>query len=205
MLVKVCGLKDQENLNSIAEQNPDFIGMIFYYPSKRNVTSTLNYNGTSKKVGVFVNSSIQIIESKIQEFGLDFIQLHGHETQGFCKELSLKGYQIIKAFSVNDDFNFEGLKPYNSFCKYFLFDTKAKLPGGNGVKFNWDILNHYKEDVPFLLSGGIRDEDIEQIKNLNIPLLKGIDINSKYEIEPGIKNIELVRSTINKIKNAVIN
>ena len=204
MLVKVCGLKDQENLNSIAEQNPDFIGMIFYYPSKRNVTSTLSYNGTIKKVGVFVNSSIQIIESKIQEFGLDYIQLHGNETPKFCEELYLKGYQIIKAFSVNADFNFEDLKPYIGFCKYFLFDTKAELPGGNGIKFNWEILNHYKEQVPFLLSGGIQNRDIENILNLNFPYLIGIDINSKYEIEPGIKNIELVNKTINKIKNAVI-
>ena len=126
---------------------------------------------------------------------MNVIQLHGNENPEFCRNLKMENIEIIKVFSVNDDFNFSSLEPFENVCDYFLFDTKGKLPGGNGITFNWQILEKYKSQKPFFLSGGIGIEEIENIKKLNLPIY-AIDVNSKFEIEPGLKNIEHLKQLV---------
>ncbi len=151
-----------------------------------------------KKVGVFVNEEIENIINIANHYHLDFIQLHGDEDISFVNQLSKK-IQIIKAFRIDKNFEFEKLTPYESDCTYFLFDTKAQQYGGTGKKFNWELLQNYKGNTPFLLSGGITPNDIQQIKEFNHPMFMGIDINSGFEIEPGIKDINQIKIFLNHL------
>jgi len=143
--------------------------------------------------------------AKVQKYDLQAIQLHGHESVEFCQDLKNKidnTIEIIKVFSVDDSFDFETLKPFETVCNYFLFDTKGKLPGGNGTTFDWKALENYPSSKPFFLSGGIGIEEIEAVKEItktNLPLY-AIDVNSKFEIEPGLKNIEKLDSFKNNLK-----
>lgn len=204
MKIKVCGLKYQDNLNEVASLGVNYIGMIFHEDSPRYAgtvpfTETEQFNGV-KKVGVFVNASIEIILNKIKLFSLDFVQLHGNEDPTFC--LSLKKHtKIIKAIPVLDSLDVSLLESYSDSIDYFLFDTKTAMHGGSGKKFDWKILNAYSLNKPFFLSGGISLEDTEEIKNIKIPYLYGVDINSKFEIKPGFKNTELVKQFINQLQN----
>ena len=152
-----------------------------------------------KKVGVFVDESIEIIQSKIEKYNLDCIQLHGTESVEFCQKLKELPIEIIKVFSIKDNFNFEILNEFESVCDYFLFDTKGELPGGNGATFDWNLLKKYPSNKPFFLSGGIGIEEIKLLKIMNLPVY-GIDVNSKFETEPGLKNIELLKSFQYKLK-----
>ena len=203
--LKVCGMKYPDNIRQLLELKPDFIGFIFYKKSKRYVGHNLNIKKLNipesiKKVGVFVNTTIGDIKEKIKEYQLDFVQLHGDESPEFCKKLKQTGIKINKAFQVDEDFNFSVLKRYETVCDYYLFDTKTKLYGGSGKKFNWKILEKYDNQKLFFLSGGIDLEDVDAInklKNLNI---FAIDINSKFEIEPGIKNIKKIEKFIGLMK-----
>lgn len=204
MKIKVCGLKYQDNLNEIASLGVNYIGMIFHEDSPRYAgavpfTETEQFNGV-KKVGVFVNASIEVILNKIKLFGLDLVQLHGSENPEFC--LSIKKHiKIIKAIPVLDTLDASLLKSYSDSVDYFLFDTKTPIHGGSGKKFDWKILNAYTLNKPFFLSGGISLEDAEEIKNLKNPYLYGVDINSKFEVKPGLKNTELVKQFINQLQN----
>jgi len=197
--LKVCGMKVSENIRQLIDIQPHYIGFIFYPKSKRYVGDSLSpeiinsISSNIKKVGVFVNESLDTIEKWAKKYQLDYIQLHGDESTNFCKELNNVGYQLIKAFQVHKDFDFNELEEYKKHCKYFLFDTQTPLYGGSGHKFDWQLLGNYDNEKPFFLSGGIDLEDIEaiiKIKNLNV---HAIDINSKFEIEPGLKNIEKVK------------
>ena len=150
---------------------------------------------TIKKTGVFVNASLDYIKDIATQHQLQTLQLHGSESPDFCQKLKTTELEIIKAFGVGSNFDFSVLKPYESVCDYFLFDTKGELPGGNGSSFEWSLLRDYPATKPFFLSGGIgpKDQDaISSIINLNLPIY-GIDINSKFEIEPGQKNIEQIK------------
>jgi phosphoribosylanthranilate isomerase len=156
-----------------------------------------------KKVGVFVNESTEVILAKAQKYNLQAIQLHGQESVAFCSDLKSKidtSVEIIKVFSVADDFDFEVLNAFETVCDYFLFDTKGKLPGGNGTTFDWKVLAKYPSEKPFFLSGGIGLEEIksiEEISKTNLPIY-AIDINSKFEIESGLKNIELLKLMVER-------
>ena len=199
MKLKICGMKYSENILEVSQLLPDYIGFIFWKKSSRYFDSEIpKINKSIKKVGVFVDATLEEIISKIKKYNLNAIQLHGNESAEFCKKLKQKNIEIIKVFSVNDDFNFSILEPFEKGCDYFLFDTKGKLPGGNGITFNWQILQHYKSTKRFFLSGGIGLEEIENIKNLNLPIY-AIDVNSKFEIEAGLKNIELLKSFKNNL------
>ena len=156
MKIKVCGMRDPNNLQDLLKLPIDYVGLIFYEKSKRFVDEDfpeLNFRG-KEKVGVFVNESIEYILEKSQQYDLATIQLHGEESPEFCEFLKRKNFLVIKAFPVNSDFDFSRTKRYEPFCDYFLFDTKGKLPGGNGFAFDWKILEKYQSKIPFFLSGG---------------------------------------------------
>ena len=138
------------------------------------------------------------ILEKIHIFGLDMVQLHGGESPELCRKIKEAGYQVIKVFSVGDGFDFTRLTPFEAFVDYFLFDTKGKLPGGNGVVFNWAILENYPSEKPFFLSGGIGLENVANISAEKFPKLYAIDVNSRFELSPGLKNIEML-SQLKKI------
>ena len=198
--IKLCGMKFPENILKVGALLPDFMGFIFWEKSSRYFDSEIPMLPKYiKKVGVFVDESIEIIQSKIEKYNLDCIQLHGTESVEFCQKLKELPIEIIKVFSIKDNFNFEILNEFESVCDYFLFDTKGELPGGNGATFDWNLLKKYPSNKPFFLSGGIGIEEIKLLKIMNLPVY-GIDVNSKFETEPGLKNIELLKSFQYKLK-----
>ncbi len=197
MKIKICGMKYPDNILEVGALLPDYMGFIFWEKSARYFDGQIpELIKTIKKTGVFVNESVENIIEKIDKHDLQAIQLHGKESVEFCQNLKNNiddNIEIIKVFSVGDNFDFDVLKPFENACDYFLFDTKGKLPGGNGTTFDWKILENYDSDKPFFLSGGIGIEEIPTIKNLKLPIY-AIDVNSRFEIEPGLKNINLVRT-----------
>ncbi|MEY8847488.1 phosphoribosylanthranilate isomerase [Psychroserpens sp. XS_ASV72] len=193
MKLKVCGMTNTENIKTIAELNPDYLGFIFYEKSTRFFDGKIpDLPEHIKKVGVFVNAEINVVMDSVKKHNLNAVQLHGNESPEYCLKLKGLEVEIIKVFSIHDNFDFSVLRPYETGCDYFLFDTKGKLPGGNGYTFNWNILNKYSSTKPFFLSGGI---GLEETKELQLFLKTeastycyAIDVNSKFEIEPGLKN-----------------
>ena len=202
MKIKVCGMRETENIHRLVKLKPDYIGFIFYSKSPRFVfENTPNLPGDIKKTGVFVNSEIEFIKKTIIKHELKCVQLHGEETPEFCKVVKSLNVEVIKAINILDKYDFKELIPYQMVCNYFLFDTKGKKPGGNGYGFNWKILKDYNLDKPFFLSGGISTNHIQKIKKLvktNLPVY-AIDINSKFESKPGHKKIEIIREFKSKI------
>lgn len=203
-IVKVCGLKQQDNLLKVDDLNVDFIGMIFYEPSKRYAgASALNLTKVkAKKVGVFVNADLEEIKKTKKDFQLDVAQLHGDESVDFCKKVNELGLIVWKVFGVDEQFDFNDLTPYSPFVQLFLFDTKSPLHGGTGIKFNWNRLKDLNPDIRYLLSGGIGPDDLEQLKLLNLPGLMGVDLNSRFESTPGIKNTDQLKKFIDGLKNS---
>ena len=210
MKLKICGMKHPDNILAVRSLLPDYRGCIFWEKSARNSDGEIpELPKSTKKVGVFVNETVEVILAKAERYDLQAIQLHGHESVEFCLDLKNKikklkqvQIEIIKVFSVCDDFDFEVLKPFETVCDYFLFDTKGKLPGGNGTTFNWKVLEKYPSTTPFFLSGGIGNEEIEAIQEIsktNLPLY-AIDVNSKFEIEPGLKIIQKLERLKHNLK-----
>ncbi len=208
MKIKVCGMRNSENIQSLIALEPDFMGFIFYDKSKRFVTDfpEVDIPLHIKKVGVFVNESIENVSKLVAEHQLDYVQLHGEESPEYCNELiqkqahiSNESFQlgIMKAFSVDENFDFSQTEKFDTTCVYFIFDAKGKERGGNGVKFNWDILHNYKGEKPYLLSGGISKNDValiaEFLQKKESRSCVGLDINSGFEIEPGLKNINDIK------------
>lgn len=210
-------MKYQDNIEQVAALQPDYLGFIFYDKSARSFDSKNmpDLPKSIKKTGVFVNEDLDTVIEKINTHQLQAVQLHGEESPEYCLELK-RHYQeknnkviaskktdgfeleIIKVFSIKNEFNFNVLKPYEAVCDYFLFDTKGQLPGGNGFTFNWDVLSHYPSTKPFFLSGGIGVDEIENLKQFQQSKASkycyAIDVNSKFEIEAGLKNIDLLRN-----------
>ncbi len=210
MKIKVCGMRDPENLQGLLALKPDFVGFIFYNKSKRFVDffPQVTIPKEIKKVGVFVNETIEEVLKIVEKYQLDAVQLHGEETPEYCKELKIwhlercqkaEPLQIFKAFSVDDNFDFSETNAYQEVCEYLLFDTKGKDYGGNGIKFNWEVLQKYQGKTPFLLSGGISKNDVFAIKNFKHHAFAGIDINSGFEIEPALKNINEIKEFKNNL------
>ncbi|RRJ89517.1 phosphoribosylanthranilate isomerase [Flavobacterium macacae] len=196
MKLKICGMKFLENILEISQLEPDLLGFIFYENSSRNFEGKIpELPEKIKKAGVFVNATFEEITSKLDIHKLDYIQLHGNESPEFCLKLQNK-IPIIKAFSIDENFDFKILKNYSESCTYFLFDTKGKNHGGNGMAFDWNILENYKLEKKYFLSGGISLENVSDLKEfLKKDYAKnclGIDINSKFEIAPGLKNTEKI-------------
>ncbi len=204
--LKVCGMLDTQNIKELLNIKPDFMGFIFYEKSKRFVGNNLNrelllsFPKSTKKVGVFVNAELNTIFEKVKEFELDFVQLHGEETPEYCENLQQKNINIIKAFSLDENFDFNQLINYKHCCDYFLFDTKGTEKGGNGITFNWQILENYTIAKPFFLAGGIDGNNLNSLIALSKKLeIYAVDINSKFEIEPGFKNIQKVKEFKNNL------
>ena len=209
LLTKVCGMKNKDNIQALIRLNPDFIGYIFYPKSSRYVEPEIAHSLTEKvpslikKVGVFVNSSIEEILDKVISLRLDFVQLSGNESLSFVKKIHHANIPIIKAVHVNDLEELEKTAEFSPYIDKFLFDTKTDAFGGSGLKFDWNILHSYTGDAPFFLSGGIGPDDAKDILAFRHPKFEGIDINSKFEIEPGLKNIELIRSFLVTIRACI--
>lgn len=198
-------MNSKENILALAAINPDYMGFIFYEKSPRYFRGELpDFQKTIKKVGVFVNESIQKIVEKQKLYQLDIVQLHGNESIPYCQELKavIPNIELWKSFSVDKKFEFPSLHSYRVVDKYLL-DTKGTNPGGNGVSFDWEILKNYDLDKPLVLSGGISLEKWEQIHELKqkIKQIEIIDINSRFELKPGIKDIQKVDEFIQKIKS----
>jgi phosphoribosylanthranilate isomerase len=208
-IVKVCGMKFPENIASVAKLHPQFMGFIFYPKSPRYAEplaiETLNAIPTSiKKIGVFVNESLENILTIAYKYKLDGIQLHGRELSEMCLKLKSVGYIVIKAFPIAEAYNFKVTKEYEGSCNYFLFDTKTDAFGGSGVKFDWQVLEEYIGDTPFILSGGIAEDDVLDIQKIKHPKFVGVDLNSKFEVKPGLKNVESLRNFIHQLLTSTL-
>ena len=210
--LKICGMKHPENIQEVAALQPDYMGFIFYEKTPRFFDTEIpKISDSIKKTGVFVKAAIAEILAEINEYKLDAIQLHGGESAEFCAELKtvLKetNIAIIKVFSVKSEFDFDQLSAFEDHVDYFLFDTKGKHKGGNGETFDWSLLKEYPSEKPFFLSGGIGLEQLEDLKKFygyltNISkehLLYAVDVNSAFETEPGLKNIEKLRQFVNEL------
>ena len=187
--LKICGMK--HNIADVALLQPDYLGFIFYAKSPRNYTGSVpDLPPSIKRVGVFVDASLEEISEKIKTFQLDIVQLHGDESPEFCQALT--DVEIWKVFSIKDSFNFNRLKPYETVVDKFLFDTKGKEKGGNGYTFDWSVLEDYHSTKPFVLSGGIGLDEIEKVQQIlktELPI-DTIDVNSKFERSPGLKDVK---------------
>ena len=203
-------MRDPENISGVVSALPDFMGFIFYPKSKRFVGSEFSAQTMQsvpesvKKVGVFVDELPENVMEICKKLGLDVAQLHGNETPGYCLKIQDSGLPVFKAFSVDDQFEFSQLEAYPGVCDYFLFDTKGHVPGGTGQKFNWRLLKNYQVHIPFFLSGGIGPDDLEAIRRFEHPRWRGIDINSGFESEPALKNIEKVKNFIFDIRKTTL-
>ena len=202
--IKVCGMRDAENIRALEEQaKPDLMGFICWERSPRFVSEVPSYLPKCPRVGVFVNPTLDYVLERRKAFGFSYIQLHGNELPDFCQEVRQKtGLKIIKAISI-DKMSIVNcqLSIYEGITDLFLFDTKCKTIGGSGQQFDWDILQSYKGETPFLLSGGIGPEDAERIKHWHHPQCIGIDINSRFETAPGIKDVAAIAKFTSKLKS----
>jgi phosphoribosylanthranilate isomerase len=191
--LKICGMREASNIIEVAVTQPDYIGFIFYKESKRWVGHDFRIpNGLPekiKRVGVFVNEAVEMVEAQTDIHWFDNVQLHGDETPEYCSQLKDLGIHVIKAFSVDENFDFNMTKAYQPYVDYFLFDTKGQGYGGTGKSFDWSLLKKYNQEVPFFLSGGLSAKNMEYALQLNDVNLYGLDVNSGVEIQPGLKDI----------------
>ena len=218
--IKVCGMRDPANIEALAKLPIDLMGFIFYPKSPRAVKGDalekwLHQQGQSvrlpRRVGVFVNAPIEDVLNRVHDFSLDYVQLHGTESPSYCRELrelwsltSMSGAQLIKAFSVGSGFDFSEVEAYAPFCAYALFDTQTEGFGGSGESFDWSLLAAYSGSLPFFLSGGLGPDQLEAIRAFRHPRLAGLDLNSRFEEKPGLKNVEALQNFVSTfIKNKI--
>jgi len=191
--LKICGLRD--NVQEVAELCPDYIGFIFYKKSPRfvGVGFTMpEFSKEIKKVGVFVNENIEIVVQLVRKHQLDYVQLHGDESATYCQECQKHGIGVIKSFGIQDDFDFRQLAPFEDFVDFFLFDTKTSAFGGSGKVFNWKLLQNYRLEKKYFLSGGISLDNIGELSKIDLEKVHALDVNSRFEIEPGLKDLDML-------------
>jgi phosphoribosylanthranilate isomerase len=187
-------MRNQDNIKELLTLHPDCIGFIFYAKSARFVGEELaadyllSIPAETQKVGVFVNENQESILAIVQKYRLNVVQLHGEEPPELCRQLKKADLMVWKAFALDENFNFSEIAAYEGTCDFYLFDTKGQQYGGNGTTFNWDILENYTLATPFFLSGGIDLDHVPEIKKLKLQKLKGIDINSRFEKSPALKD-----------------
>ncbi len=212
--IKICGMKQPKNISEVAELQPDYMGFIFYEKTPRYFEAEIpQLSPGIKKTGVFVNASVDYILEKVKKNKLQTVQLHGGESAEFCQELKIifagmDRMEIIKVFSVKEEFDFSELQEFEESVDYFLFDTKGKTKGGTGETFNWELLKDYPSSTPFFLSGGIGPEEVDDIKKLQKhfeqqgkpEVFYAVDVNSKFELEPGMKDPNLLQKFSEKLK-----
>lgn len=199
-------MREAQNVRQVATLQPDFMGFIFYSKSSRLVIHLSDdlldsISSSTKKVGVFVNASINEVLNVATKYHFDAVQLHGAESPEMCRTLKSKGFWVIKAFPVVSASDFSAVEDYEGCCDYYLFDAKTAGYGGSGRKFDWNLLDTYKGCTPFLLSGGIDFDDVEAIKQLSCPQLLGVDLNSRFETSPAMKDVSKLRRFMNKLRN----
>ena len=211
MKIKVCGLKYADNIKAVSALEPDYVGFVCYSPSPRyagelDAATMDGIPDNITKTAVFVNEDLETIDALINRYGFDAIQLHGGEDAEFCGHFKGK-VQVIKAFGLNENFDFDVLKDYSNSVDIFLFDTKTTIHGGSGMSFDWTLLDQYSLDIPFFLSGGLSLDNLEEIKNIAHPQFYGVDLNSKFETAPGMKDIsklekafDLIKQTTNELR-----
>jgi phosphoribosylanthranilate isomerase len=208
MIIKVCGMRDPENIRKVAAiRKIDLIGMVFYAHSPRFVDSAETADAITdirktSFVGVFVNEVPEIVMRKCAEYHLDYIQLHGNESPEYLIDIIklLPGrVKIIKAFSIRAEEDLQPVSGYEGLCEYFLFDTPTTGYGGSGRTFDWTILQYYSGSTPFLLSGGIGNDSIESLRHFHHRMWAGIDLNSRFELEPGLKDVALIADFVKQL------
>jgi len=221
MKLKVCGLRDPENIRALLELGLDYMGLVFYPKSRRYVgqnkqlarwiESSGQGFGDTKRVGVFVNAELETLLNAIHDFRLEALQLHGDERPEYLAEVqrfaqlgTLPPLEIIKAFGVHADFDFEQTEAYARFCDFFLFDTHSPDHGGTGHSFDWAILENYTGQTPFFISGGIGPDSVEGLTRFRHPAWSGIDINSRFELEPGLKDVDRIRQFIQQLEKTEV-
>lgn len=223
MVIKVCGMRDAQNIREVSQLGVDMIGMVFYPKSPRYVEMQSSHAGiipdyvkediniksakSPARVGVFVDDMVQNIVTRVVNYHLDYVQLHGNEPREMCENLRLTldpdirpGIKIIKAISVSDASDIQKYKEYVGAVDLFLFDTKCKTVGGSGRQFDWQVLEQYDGEIPFLLSGGIGPENASRLHAFHHPKYIGIDLNSRFEIEPGVKDVEKLKGFLNEMQ-----
>ncbi|MCO5231684.1 MAG: phosphoribosylanthranilate isomerase [Chitinophagales bacterium] len=204
--LKVCGLKHKNNIYDVVAAGVDYIGLIFYEKSARYMVDSLYPEDIwflpdeVEKIGVFVDADLEFISKYARLYQLDIIQLHGNESAEFCQQVQSLGYQVIKAFGVNEEFDFSIMKSYIDVVDYFLFDTKSPLHGGTGTSFDWNILEQYPYKTPVFIGGGVSIDNMQQLLNKEFDFLFALDMNSRLEEEPGLKDITLVKKAIEIMK-----
>lgn len=202
MIVKVCGMREPDNIRDVEALHPDMMGFICWEKSPRYVAAVPSYLPKCHRVCVFVNSSINYALQMADSFKADYLQLHGSETPDFCQELKqATGLKIIKAISIANSTDIEKSKEYQGVADILLFDTKCASVGGSGVKFDWSILDSYSGPTPFLLSGGIGPDDAESILSIKHPMFAGVDLNSRFESAPAMKDVLKLKEFITEIRD----
>lgn len=207
MIIKICGLADPDNIRQISQLCPSIMGFIFYAPSPRNACALLPaivnaLPDSIERAGVFVDAPVEHILHTASRYGLHTVQLHGKETPEMCKTLKAAGLKVMKAVGINKDIDWETIRPYEGTVDMFVLDTLTAIHGGSGRKFDWTLLQNYPLATPFLLSGGIGPDDAEAVKDAatRLPLMAGVDINSRFESSPGVKHPQLTAGFINAIQ-----
>lgn len=204
--IKVCGMKHAANIAAVAELRPAYLGFIFYDKSPRYISEVsaelIKYVPQEiKTVGVFVDEDLKTVISLVAKHHLKAVQLHGKESVDFCKEVKHTGVEVIKAFGVHSDFDFSVLEAYEHVVDYFLFDTQTPAHGGSGRVFDWTLLENYKLSKPYFLSGGIDLNHAEQLKHIKDERLYAVDINSKFELEPGLKDVDKLKGFFKELNS----
>jgi phosphoribosylanthranilate isomerase len=207
LMIKICGMREPKNMLEVANLKPDLMGFIFYPASPRYAAKILNpeiftgFPADIRKVGVFVNTGVDKINETIRKYSLDMVQLHGDESPETCRRLSEAGIYVIKAFNINDSTGFKSCAEYIPYTNYFLFDASTSKYGGSGNKFDWKILDKYELGHPFFLSGGIAPGDVCNILEITNPAFYGIDLNSRFEVKAGLKDIKTLKKFVYNIRN----
>jgi phosphoribosylanthranilate isomerase len=190
--LKICGMKFPDNISEVMKLEPDYLGFIFYPASKRYIEGldpeiVKSIPDEIKTTGVFVDEKLEVVKEQITAYHLKAVQLHGKESPSYCRELK-KHAEVIKAFGIDEKFNFDSLDDYYDSVDIFLFDTKTPDHGGSGKTFNWRLLQKYQLTTPFFISGGIGTDNLADLPRINDERLYGVDVNSRFETEAGIKD-----------------
>lgn len=202
MIVKVCGMREPDNIREVETLQPTMIGFICWDKSPRYVATVPSYLPKCQRVCVFVNPSINYALQMADSFKADYLQLHGSETPDFCQELKhATGLKIIKSISIANSADIEKSKEYQGVADILLFDTKCATVGGSGVKFDWSVIENYDGTTPFLLSGGIGPDDAESILSIKHPMFAGVDLNSRFESAPAMKDVLKLKEFITEIRD----
>jgi phosphoribosylanthranilate isomerase len=203
--IKICGMREPDNIREVSGLMPDYMGFIFYPGSKRyagrlSPSDLKDLPHAIRKVAVFVNATREEILSTCQAFSIRILQLHGDEPPAFCRSFREAGFQVIKAFRVGEGLDMAAMERFVEVCDFLLLDASGEAFGGTGIKFDWRQLQRYTLELPFFLSGGLAPGDADRIMDMVIPQLYAVDLNSRFEIKPGLKEIEALEKFIRRIR-----